>query len=293
MLRRNADNPNFQLTLLTCSITYINRENFRSDVLVSFNPPIKVNPRDHRELFDLPTNGTDSLPQTPNKPNNLRLDGVKQLTALMEHQICQGTIDAPNFGIVRIAHTARRLYAPLGTRMTLGDTVHVTQHFVDAFAHRERHLQSTAPHEALFTPLPENLRNGGPTTPRSAERDYFARYANASGDASPALSDEDLDVLAADLHAYQDILKHLGLKDDRIRQAPLSRTILTKRLFVRLGGALLLFAIASPGLVLWLPIFTTAGFFGWRMRSSGKIEDVWDEIAHTKLCVRCVSGITD
>ena len=35
VLSRNASNPDFELTLLTCSITYVHPQRFRSDVLVT------------------------------------------------------------------------------------------------------------------------------------------------------------------------------------------------------------------------------------------------------------------
>lgn len=88
---------------------------------------------------------------------------------------------------------------------------------------------------------------------------------------SPLIQDVRLQISTA--QAYQDILRHLGLKDDRIRRAPLRRKVLVKRLLLRLLGAAALFTLALPGLILWLPVFATASFFGWRMRSSGRIED--------------------
>lgn len=291
VLRRNADNPDFELTLLTCSITYLHRQNFRSDVLVSFNPPIKINTKEYKQYFsspDLPTAVSSSQDVTPisSRPTALpRLDIVKQLTSVMEEQIRYGTIDAPNFGIVRIANTARRLYAPFGTAMSLGEHVHITQRFVDAFA-KERRIAPKTPKEALFTPLPalgsphpsESLQRrnrpdalGTKDANELANVQYFDRQLTKPS--SNCLSDEEVDQLAADLHAYQDILKHLGLKDDRIRRPPMRRVVILKRLFVRLLGACGLLALAAPGLALWTPVFLTAGFFGWRMRSSGKLED--------------------
>jgi len=44
-LTAQKDQGSFELTLLTCSITYMHRERFRSDVLVSFNPPLKLRPK--------------------------------------------------------------------------------------------------------------------------------------------------------------------------------------------------------------------------------------------------------
>jgi glycerol-3-phosphate O-acyltransferase / dihydroxyacetone phosphate acyltransferase len=44
-LTAQKDQEDFELTLLTCSITYMHRERFRSDVLISFNPPLKLRPK--------------------------------------------------------------------------------------------------------------------------------------------------------------------------------------------------------------------------------------------------------
>jgi glycerol-3-phosphate O-acyltransferase / dihydroxyacetone phosphate acyltransferase len=52
----------------------------------------------------------------------------------MQSQISSGTIYAPNWQTVRVAKLAARMYAPLGTRMTLGDHVRVTRLFADTFS---------------------------------------------------------------------------------------------------------------------------------------------------------------
>lgn len=54
----------------------------------------------------------------------------------MQSQISSGTIYAPNWNTVRVAKLAARMYAPLGTRMTLGDHVRVTRVFADTFSGR-------------------------------------------------------------------------------------------------------------------------------------------------------------
>ena len=54
----------------------------------------------------------------------------------MQSQISSGTIYAPSWNTVRVAKLAARMYAPLGTRMTLGDHVRVTRMFADAFSGR-------------------------------------------------------------------------------------------------------------------------------------------------------------
>lgn len=45
VLSRRRDDPSYELTLLTCSITYMHRYHFRSDLLVTFNPPVAFWPQ--------------------------------------------------------------------------------------------------------------------------------------------------------------------------------------------------------------------------------------------------------
>ena len=42
-----------------------------------------------------------------------------------------------------LARTAQRLYAPLGTNLSLGEYVRLTQRFVDLFAHKRQRIPST------------------------------------------------------------------------------------------------------------------------------------------------------
>ena len=51
----------------------------------------------------------------------------------MRRQISQGTVDAPSWEIVRSAKCAANIYAPLGTRMSLGDYVRLVKAYIDVF----------------------------------------------------------------------------------------------------------------------------------------------------------------
>lgn len=51
----------------------------------------------------------------------------------MHQQISSGTLDSPSWDLIRTAKLAARMYAPLGTRMSLGDYVRVVRTFLDAF----------------------------------------------------------------------------------------------------------------------------------------------------------------
>lgn len=242
VLRRNKDNPDFKLVLLTCSITYLHREAFRSDVLVSFNPPIELTIKDHYHLFSNPstlprTNGDTSLSPVRTENGDMSsaqqqeppvLDGVKQLTQLMYEQIRQSTLDSPDFATTRIANTARRLYAPLGTQITLGDHVHITQRFIDVFAKRQRTLPlinagTGGPAEALLTPLPTSMLL--PDTPvrvsvntlgvketgdsaqgksSAVEGDYFGTPRRRNGEGEGLVTDAEVEQLKMDLHVSAD-----------------------------------------------------------------------------------------
>ncbi|KAK4705015.1 hypothetical protein P7C70_g1191, partial [Phenoliferia sp. Uapishka_3] len=186
VLSRQKDNPNFELAIQTCSITYLHRNLFRSDVLVTFHPPIKVSATLYPGLVGTPTTVAD-------------YEAVRRLTSTMGREIRSGTLDAPSWTYIRTANTARRLYAPLGTRLGLGDHVRLTQRFVDAFAGKKAvkgWSEGVDPKRALMTPMVEK---------GSSQNGYFdgeEEVQGATEEEGPHSADE-LDDLARDLKTYQ------------------------------------------------------------------------------------------
>ncbi|KAJ7772610.1 hypothetical protein DFH07DRAFT_901978 [Mycena maculata] len=243
VLTRNRNNPDFEISLLNCSVTYMHRQHFRSDVLVTFHPPMTFSPKTHPELLD--ASGTN-------------YDAIRSLTAQMHDQISSGTIDSPSWDLVRVGKLAARIYAPLGTRMTLGDHVRVVRAFLEAFkAAEDNHDVDGDHHEEEKTP---------------AEAAEFAQ-------------------LRLDLMTYGDQLARWGIKDDRIRRRTLPRYIILSRMLVRFTWALCLFSISLPGLVLWIPVFLTTFYAVHNFKKSGPIFDTWDEIAQYKLIYGLMSGL--
>ncbi|KAF8973156.1 hypothetical protein BDZ97DRAFT_1779746 [Flammula alnicola] len=116
ILSRNRDDPNFEISVLTCSITYMHRQHFRSDVLVTFHPPFTFTPKDNPELLS-PVDFND----------------VRALTSKIHDKISSGTLDSPSWDLIRTAKLAARMYAPLGTMMSLGDHVRIIRTFFEAF----------------------------------------------------------------------------------------------------------------------------------------------------------------
>ncbi|KAI0283719.1 hypothetical protein BGY98DRAFT_1093805 [Russula aff. rugulosa BPL654] len=130
VLTRNRDNADFEISILTCSITYMHRKHFRSDVLVTFHPPFNFRPKNNPELLE-PVN----------------FDNIRLVTAQMHRQIATGTFDSPSWDFIRTAKMATSIYAPLGTAMSLGDYVRVTRTFLESF--KEAHLPGSAPSRDL------------------------------------------------------------------------------------------------------------------------------------------------
>ncbi|KAH7344871.1 hypothetical protein B0J17DRAFT_712505 [Rhizoctonia solani] len=259
VLTQQKDNPDFRLTLLTCSITYMHREHFRSDVLVSFNPPLQLDPK-----------------------------ALRSLTTFLYDQITQGTITAPSWKTIRTAKAAARIYVPLGTGMGLGDWVRVVGRFageagfggVGKIRSRKSSLHSSAP----------NTEESGITSaqwqPGSSEEENTVEKMEPD-----SVSDEFVETLAQDVQLYQTHLERLGLKDFRVLQYnTLSRRHIASRILIRMPLILVLGTLALPGLVLWLPVFATVSYFTKKHKQTGPVWDTYDEISQTKLIYGLAAG---
>ncbi|QRV76650.1 acyltransferase [Ceratobasidium sp. AG-Ba] len=258
VLTRQKDNPDFKLTLLTCSITYMHRQHFRSDVLVSFNPPLRLTPKTHGSLINGPPNSSE-----------VTQHAVRSLTGFLYDQITEGTITAPSWKVIRTAKAAARMYVPLGTGMGLGDWVRVPSLIRTSTAPGSSELSGV---EWQPTPV-----NGSSTLPEHPE--------------NPSVSDEFVEILSKDIQLYQNHLERLGLKDFRVLQySTLSRRRIIARILTRVPLAAALGVLALPGLVLWLPVFMTAAYFTKKHKRTGPVWDTYDEISQTKLIYGLAAG---
>jgi glycerol-3-phosphate O-acyltransferase/dihydroxyacetone phosphate acyltransferase len=73
-------------------------------------------------------------------------NNIRQLTSQLHEKISAGTIDSPSWDLVRTAKLAARIYAPLGTRMSLGDYVRVIRTFLGAFKQETGDLHNILGH---------------------------------------------------------------------------------------------------------------------------------------------------
>lgn len=137
-LTQQKDNEDFRLAVQTTSIVYLHRNLFRSDVLVTFHPPIYVSAATHPDLVikAVADRAGSQRPPDGTASPDAHERAVRSLTASIGASIRSGILDAPSWSTIRLANTCRRLYAPLGTRLTLGDHCRLTQRFVDALCGR-------------------------------------------------------------------------------------------------------------------------------------------------------------
>jgi glycerol-3-phosphate O-acyltransferase/dihydroxyacetone phosphate acyltransferase len=95
---------------------------------MTFTPKVRLHLHFYTRPFQFPV-----FQDNPELLAPVHHDEIKAVTARMQEQISSRTIDAPSWDVVRSAKMATRIYAPLGTHMSLGDYVRVTRTFVEAF----------------------------------------------------------------------------------------------------------------------------------------------------------------
>ena len=96
--------------------TYLDRDRFRSQVLLQFATPIPMDdPR--LEAYHRDEVGT-----------------VRQLTAELRERISRATLSAPDWATLRFIHAARRLYKPPSARLTPASYVDLSRRFVERYA---------------------------------------------------------------------------------------------------------------------------------------------------------------
>ncbi|EIN12064.1 hypothetical protein PUNSTDRAFT_142218 [Punctularia strigosozonata HHB-11173 SS5] len=254
VLTQKKDEPEFEVSIMTASVTYMHRQHWRSDVLITFHPPLRFRPKDNPELI------------AP-----VDYSCIRNVTAQMHQQITSGTLDSPSWELIRVAKLAARIYVPLGTMMSLGDYVRVVRTFLEAFK------------------LPLNPDKHGPRGRSDSMSGSGGSADEGSGDVVQE-QDARLIALCNDLKAYQERLSRWHIKDDRVRR-PLRKREIIRRLFVRFCIALSLFTISLPGLLLWLPVMLTTFYAVHNFKKTGPIWDTWDEIAQYKLIYGLLSGL--
>ncbi|PKK80812.1 hypothetical protein RhiirC2_723478 [Rhizophagus irregularis] len=282
-LTRNKDKEDFSIHLLTASLVYIHREKFRSNVLVKFNPPIVITPK-HQSL--LKTVAEDGSKRSSEQ-------AINELTNTMEEIVRSNTLDSPDWQTLRIAHTARKLYAgELGTRISLSEYVKLTKKFIDLLSKVKTDEDDD---NSECSDNNNNLPNGNSLLDKKEIIVERVDAGNLLSVDNLEVQNEkishkgiDLAILARDLSAYQDLLDSHGIKDYRVsRPTPLSKSSLIFRIYLRIIWAFILASLSFPGWILWSPIFIVVKYKEYQIRKL-PIEDNFDEIAQYKLLISTI-----
>ncbi|CAI2170478.1 2713_t:CDS:2 [Funneliformis geosporum] len=280
ILTRNKDKEDFSVNLLTVSIVYNHREKFRSNVLVQFNPPIVLTPKHQNLLKTITEDGRRRSSE----------QAINELTNAMEEMVRSNTLDSPDWQTLRIAHTARKLYAgELGTRISFSEYVKLTKKFIDLLS-KVKNVEND-----IVEGSSNNIPNG---TSILDEKEFIVERIDSGNLLSvdnPDIQNEkishqgvDLADLSRDLTAYQDLLDSRGIKDYRFSNpTPLSKPALIFRIYLRVIWASVLASLSLPGWALWSPVFVAVKFKEYQIRKLPIAENL-DEIAQYKLLISAI-----
>ncbi|MYJ73845.1 MAG: hypothetical protein F4089_01585 [Gammaproteobacteria bacterium] len=104
------------VSIVPFGLTYLDRDRFRSQVLLQFATPIPMD--DARlEAYQRDEVGT-----------------VRQLTAELGERITRVTLSAPDWATLRFVHAARRLYKPTSAKLTPASYVDLSRRFAERYA---------------------------------------------------------------------------------------------------------------------------------------------------------------
>ncbi|EPS94226.1 acyltransferase [Fomitopsis schrenkii] len=104
--------------IVTAAIVYTNKTKYRSNAIVEYGPPINMDP--YLEQFLSPDEGAPRA-------------AVKRLTAALEQQLIEATINAPDWDTLYAARMARDLLWDDEKSISLDEFVPVSQTLVDLF----------------------------------------------------------------------------------------------------------------------------------------------------------------
>eukprot|EP01064_Diplonema_japonicum_P002874 TRINITY_DN11864_c0_g1_i1.p1 TRINITY_DN11864_c0_g1~~TRINITY_DN11864_c0_g1_i1.p1 ORF type:complete len:355 (+),score=50.78 TRINITY_DN11864_c0_g1_i1:68-1132(+) len=112
--KEQGDND-YTLSLCPTAFNYLHREKFRSGLVVEYGPPLVLTPNDDIMKLD-------------------RQDAIAKISEQVHELMSLTAFNAEDWNTLRIAHTARNIFAPLGTRMTIVEFVRLTKYWGNALS---------------------------------------------------------------------------------------------------------------------------------------------------------------
>eukprot|EP01062_Namystynia_karyoxenos_P065903 TRINITY_DN59957_c0_g1_i1.p1 TRINITY_DN59957_c0_g1~~TRINITY_DN59957_c0_g1_i1.p1 ORF type:complete len:625 (+),score=243.93 TRINITY_DN59957_c0_g1_i1:103-1875(+) len=116
LMRAKAEGKeDYTISLLPAGLNYLHREKFRSGLVVEFGPPVVLSPSS--DVLELE-----------------RREAITKISHTVQDLMSCMTFHAEDWSTLRAAHTARNIFAPLGTQMTMVEFVKYTKYWCSALA---------------------------------------------------------------------------------------------------------------------------------------------------------------
>eukprot|EP01059_Diplonema_ambulator_P020496 TRINITY_DN3430_c0_g2_i4.p1 TRINITY_DN3430_c0_g2~~TRINITY_DN3430_c0_g2_i4.p1 ORF type:complete len:567 (+),score=208.05 TRINITY_DN3430_c0_g2_i4:115-1815(+) len=112
---KEQGNMDYTISLCPSAFNYLHREKFRSGLVVEYGPPLILTPKD--DIMQLE-----------------RADAIAKISEQIQELMSLTAFSAEDWNTLRIAHTARNIFAPLGTRMTIVEFVRLTKYWGNALS---------------------------------------------------------------------------------------------------------------------------------------------------------------
>ena len=122
----------FKVHIVPCSIVYLHREKWRSNVLCSYCKNIVV------DASFLKAFGVDA--STTNPRDQKRGKAVHAIMAKLRSELESNMLIAPHWQALRDGVTAGRIYRSDGARIPLGDWIRITRHFATTLSSQSPQL---------------------------------------------------------------------------------------------------------------------------------------------------------
>eukprot|EP00752_Nemacystus_decipiens_P011720 g10401.t1 len=247
-----AGNGEFRARVVTCALTYLHREKFRSDLGVAFACPVTLKASEYPTLV-----GGDGGEAA----------AVDEIMKKVADQLRQDLVTSPDWDSLVAGHAARCLHAPLGTWISLHQTVALTQKWVK-----------------VLSMVSEEERQERDLSRTASEPDIQMLGDHEATDEELA----EIGELKIDLLAYDKRRRELGVSDRRLRRSQPSWPVLVGGVAARTVWATGLLILATPGIVVLSPLFVLGKLLEIRLRNkcvgAGKVRDM-DEVAQHKLAM--------
>lgn len=216
----NTD-PNFAVHVVPLCLTYTHRDKFRSDVLMAYKKPLRVD-KAFRAQFGPEGESGDRA-------------AAEAVTTWLNEELHANTINAPDWETIRCAMTALRLHRPTAAQMSLYDYVLLLRGWVELC------IEATGG---------VGVKEFGAAGAVDRVDGQGGGEGVAGGSVEAAASGIEL---VRVLTTYQAFLDSKGIKDERVRRmsidGPLPQHIIVWRIVQHAITVVALGLLATPGLL--------------------------------------------